>query len=158
LPALQNAGNVLRPSTAVKISLRLPPTVKAEHARDALKQLLETDPPYDAKVTFTADQAATGWNASPLEPWLERSLGEASKTFFGHEAKYMGEGGTIPFMAMLGEKFPSAQFVISGVLGPHSNAHGPNEFLHIPTAKKLTACIAKVLFDHAHNRHQALGA
>jgi acetylornithine deacetylase/succinyl-diaminopimelate desuccinylase-like protein len=148
LPALQNAGNVLRPSTAVKVSLRLPPTVNAERARDALKQLLETNPPHGAKVTFTPDQAATGWNAPPLDPWLEQSLNEASKTFFGRGAMHMGEGGTIPFMAMLGEKFPHAQFVISGVLGPHSNAHGPNEFLHIPTAKKLTACIAKVLLDH----------
>jgi acetylornithine deacetylase/succinyl-diaminopimelate desuccinylase-like protein len=148
LPALENAGNVMRPATTVKVSLRLPPTIKAEPTREALKTLFETNPPHGAKVTFTADQAATGWNAPPLDPWLERSLDEASKTFFGREAMHMGEGGTIPFMAMLGEKFPQAQFVISGVLGPHSNAHGPNEFLHIPTARKLTSCIAKVLFDH----------
>jgi len=149
LPALQNAGNVLRPQTAVKVSLRLPPTVKGERAAAALKELFEKDPPYGAKVEFVADQAATGWNAPALAPWLGNSLQEASRTFYGRDAMYMGEGGTIPFMAMLGEKFPEAQFVITGVLGPHSNAHGPNEFLHIPMAKKLTACVAKVLHDHA---------
>jgi acetylornithine deacetylase/succinyl-diaminopimelate desuccinylase-like protein len=148
IPALENAGNVLRPSTAVKVSLRLPPTVSGARATEALKQLFEADPPYGAKVEFASDQAATGWNAATLDPWLERSLHEASQAFFGRDAMYMGEGGTIPFMAMLGEKFPEAQFVISGVLGPQSNAHGPNEFLHIPYAKKLTACVAKVLFDH----------
>jgi hypothetical protein len=51
---------------------------------------------------------------------------------------------------MLGEKFPGAQFMITGVLGPHSNAHGPNEFLHIPTGKKVTAAVARVLAEHCH--------
>jgi acetylornithine deacetylase/succinyl-diaminopimelate desuccinylase-like protein len=148
IPALANAGNVLRPFTAVKVSLRLPPTVSGEQATRALKEIFEKDPPYGVKVEFVADQAATGWNAPPLDTWLAHSLDDASKAFFGREAMHMGEGGTIPFMAMLGEKFPQAQFVITGVLGPHSNAHGPNEFLHIPTARKLTACVAKVLFDH----------
>ena len=148
LPALQSAGNVQRPATAVKVSLRLPPTVPGERAAEAMKRLFEADPPGGAKVEFNFDQAATGWNAPALDPWLERSLSDASQAFFGRDAMYMGEGGTIPFMAMLGAKFPQAQFVISGVLGPHSNAHGPNEFLHIPAAKKLTACISKVLFDH----------
>ncbi|HEX9811450.1 MAG TPA: M20 family metallopeptidase [Burkholderiales bacterium] len=148
IPALQDAGNVLRPATALKISLRLPPTVNGETATRALKELFEKNPPYGATVEFTADQAATGWNAPPLDPWLARSLNAASQTFFGRDAMHMGEGGTIPFMAMLGETFPAAQFVITGVLGPHANAHGPNEFLHIPTAKKLTACVAQVLFDH----------
>ncbi|HEX7045013.1 MAG TPA: M20 family metallopeptidase [Burkholderiales bacterium] len=149
LPALQNAGNVLRPQTAVKVSLRLPPTVQGERAAAALKELFEKDPPGGAQVEFVFDQAATGWNAPALAPWLGKSLQEASRTFYGRDAMYMGEGGTIPFMAMLGEKFPDAQFVITGVLGPHSNAHGPNEFLHLPMAKKLTACVAKVLHDHA---------
>lgn len=148
IPALHNAGNVLRPSTLVKVSLRLPPTVNGARAAEALKQLLEQNPPYGAKVEFTPDQAATGWNAPPLAPWLEQSLAQASTAFFERDAMYMGEGGTIPFMAMLGERFPNAQFVISGVLGPHSNAHGPNEFLHLPAARKLTACISQVLFDH----------
>jgi acetylornithine deacetylase/succinyl-diaminopimelate desuccinylase-like protein len=62
---------------------------------------------------------------------------------------WMGEGGTIPFMAMLGQKYPQAQFLITGVLGPHSNAHGPNEFLHLGYAKKLTACVADVLAAQA---------
>jgi acetylornithine deacetylase/succinyl-diaminopimelate desuccinylase-like protein len=148
LPALENAGNVLRPFTALKLSLRLPPTLDAEQASRSLKELFERDPPHGARVEFSAEGAARGWNAPELAPWLERSLHAASREFFGRDAMFMGEGGTIPFMAMLGEKFPAAQFVITGVLGPHSNAHGPNEFLHIPTARRLTLCVAQVLADH----------
>lgn len=148
LPSLDKAGNVLRPNTILKLSLRIPPSVDANAASAALKELLEKDPPYGAKVSFTADQAASGWHAPPLEPWLEDSVQQASQSFFQQAAAQMGEGGSIPFMGMLGEKFPQSQFVITGVLGPNSNAHGPNEFLHIPTAKRLTACVAKIIFDH----------
>ena len=148
LPSLENAGNVLRPMTALKLSLRLPPTVDAKAASTKLKAILEHDPPQGARVTFTPEQAASGWNATELSPWLATSIDRASQTYFGKPAVYMGEGGTIPFMAMLGERFPRAQFLITGVLGPQSNAHGPNEFLHIPTAKKLTASVAQVIADH----------
>jgi acetylornithine deacetylase/succinyl-diaminopimelate desuccinylase-like protein len=148
LPATANAGNVLRASTAVSLSLRLPPTVDAKVASQKLKTILEKDPPYGSKVSFAANWGASGWDAPTLAPWLERSLDQASSDYFGKPAAHMGEGGTIPFMGMLGERFPEAQFLISGVLGPHANAHGPNEFLHIPTAKKLTCCVAKVLADH----------
>ncbi len=148
LPPLDRAGNVLRPMTAAKISLRLPPIANATAATAALKQLFEKNPPYGAKVTFEAEQCAFGWNAPPLEPWLENSLKNASREFFGKEACYMGEGGTIPFMAMLGEKFPRAQFMITGVLGPRSNAHGPNEFLDIQTGMRLTGCVARILAEH----------
>jgi acetylornithine deacetylase/succinyl-diaminopimelate desuccinylase-like protein len=113
-----------------------------------MKETLEAEPPLNAQVTFEPDHGATGWNAPEVAPWLEASLNKASRAAFGKDAMYMGEGGTIPFMAMLGEFFPAAQFVITGVLGPKSNAHGPNEFLHIPYAKKLTACVARVLADH----------
>ncbi len=148
LPSLDRSGNVLRPVTAVKISLRLPPTADANAATTTLKQLFEKNPPYGAKVTFEAEQCAFGWNAPPLEPWLENSLKNASQEFFGKETCYMGEGGTIPFMAMLGEKFPRAQFMITGVLGPRSNAHGPNEFLDIRTGMRVTCSVAHVLADH----------
>src|SRR5262249_13573278 len=113
-----------------------------------LQSLLEADPPYGAKVTFKPDWGAAGWNAPELAPWLARSLDEASRSFFGKPPAFMGLGGTIPFMSMLGERFPQAQFLITGVLGPHSNAHGPNEFLHIPAGKKLSACVARVIADH----------
>jgi acetylornithine deacetylase/succinyl-diaminopimelate desuccinylase-like protein len=152
LPSLDKSGNVLRPVTAAKISLRLPPTADANVATIALKQLFEKDPPYGAKVTFASEQCASGWNAPPLEPWLENSLKSASMEFFGKEVCYMGEGGTIPFMAMLGEKFPRAQFMITGVLGPRSNAHGPNEFLDIQTGMRLTCCVARVLEDHYRSK------
>jgi acetylornithine deacetylase/succinyl-diaminopimelate desuccinylase-like protein len=148
LPSLATAGNVLRPYTSVKISLRLPPRLNPAEATATLKSLLESNPPYGAKVTFTPEQGALGWDAPPLVPWLEESARAASETFFGKEVCYMGEGGSIPFMGMLGERFPQAQFMITGLLGPNSNAHGPNEFLEIATGKKLTACISKVVLDH----------
>jgi acetylornithine deacetylase/succinyl-diaminopimelate desuccinylase-like protein len=149
LPDVDSAGNVLRPLTAVKISLRIPPTLDPKAATKKLKKLLEKKPPYGAKVRFDADKASEGWNAPALAAWLEDSLARASKQHFGKPAAYMGEGGSIPFMGMLGRKFPKAQFCITGVLGPHSNAHGPNEFLHLATGKRLTACVAQVVADHA---------
>jgi acetylornithine deacetylase/succinyl-diaminopimelate desuccinylase-like protein len=149
LPASENAGNVLRPRTALKLSVRLPPTCNAPEASKRLQALLESAPPYGAKVRFTPDWAASGWDAPPVATWLEESLGLASSICFGRPAMYMGEGGSIPFMGMLGARFPAAQFLITGVLGPHSNAHGPNEFLHLTTARRLTACVAMVLADHA---------
>jgi acetylornithine deacetylase/succinyl-diaminopimelate desuccinylase-like protein len=152
LPPLDKAGNVLRPVTAAKVSLRLPPTADAKVATALLKHLFEKDPPYGAQVTFASEQCASGWNAPALEPWLEESLKRASLEFFGKEACYMGEGGTIPFMAMLGEKFPRAQFMITGVLGPRSNAHGPNEFLDLATGMRLTGCVARVLVDHCQTK------
>ena len=152
LPPLDKAGNVLRPMTTVKLSVRLPPTANAAAAVRVIKRLLETDPPYGAHVRFDSLEAATGWNAPPLAPWLAESLRQASLDFFGTEACYMGEGGTIPFMSMLGEKFPQAQFMITGVLGPRSNAHGPNEFLDLGTGMRLTACVAHVLADHFRAR------
>ena len=148
LPALGSAGNVLRPSTSVKISMRIPPRLDPEKATQALKAALEKDPPYGAKVTFDGEKSSTGWDAPAIAPWLEKSVAAASLACFGKPPMAMGEGGTIPFMGMLGERFPQAQFLITGVLGPQSNAHGPNEFLHIPTGKKLTAAVAHVIADH----------
>lgn len=148
LPALSSAGNVLRPCTAVKISLRLPPTLDGKRGGELLQDALLRDPPYGAEVSLNLEKASTGWNAPALSPWLSQAIDQASEEFFGKPAMYMGEGGTIPFMGMLGEKFPGAQFMITGVLGPHSNAHGPNEFLHIPMGKGVTACVARVLAEH----------
>jgi len=148
LPAIASAGNVLLPHTSAKLSLRLPPTLDAAAATAMVSAVLEQTPPDGAEVRFAAKDAATGWNAPKLAPWLERSLAGASEAAFGRPPAYMGEGGSIPFMAMLGAKFPDAQFVVTGVLGPHSNAHGPNEFLHLPTAKRISAVIAQVLADH----------
>jgi acetylornithine deacetylase/succinyl-diaminopimelate desuccinylase-like protein len=151
LPPLEQAGNVLRPATAVKVSLRIPPRLEPARATAALKALLEKDPPCGAAVTFEPEQGAPGWDAPPLAPWLRDSARRASEAFFGKPAVYMGEGGTIPFMGMLGERYPRAQFLITGLLGPGSNAHGPNEFLDIRTGKSLTACVASVLADHARS-------
>ncbi|HUQ73480.1 MAG TPA: M20 family metallopeptidase [Burkholderiales bacterium] len=149
LPTPANAGNVLRPKTQLVLSLRLPPTLDAQAAARKMKATLEADPPYGARVSYEYGQAAKGWNAPATAPWLERAMDESSRRHYGRPAMWMGEGGTIPFMAMLGEKFPQAQFFITGVLGQHSNAHGPNEFLHLDYAKRLTACVADVLTAHA---------
>jgi len=148
IPPLASAGNVLRPYTSMKLSLRLPPTLDGKEAGDLLKQVLLADPPNGAEVSLELEKASTGWNAPVMAAWLEQAIADASQAFFDKPAMYMGEGGTIPFMGMLGEKFPAAQFMITGVLGPHSNAHGPNEFLHIPMGKRVTACVAKVVADH----------
>lgn len=145
LPPLKSAGNVLRPHTGLKLSLRLPPTVDAPAAAATLKQILERDPPHGATVKFEIEQAATGWSAPPLAPWLGKALNQSSQHHYDKAAGFLGEGVTIPFMSMLGRHYPQAQFVITGVLGPHSNAHGPNEFLHLDYAQKLTCCVAEIL-------------
>ena len=144
-PALKDAGNVLRPYTAFKLSLRLPPLVDAAQAVQDLKALLEDNAPYQAKVTFESGGGATGWNAPDTAPWFERALNAASQAHFGAPCGYIGQGGTIPLMNMLSKGFPAAQMMVCGVLGPRSNAHGPNEFLHVPYAKKLTAAVAEVM-------------
>ncbi len=149
LPPTAVAGNVLRPNTTLELSLRTPPTADAEAVLAELKERLLADPPYGAKVTITRSEAASGWNSPPLAPWLVAALDDASVTAFGSPARKYGIGGTIPFMGMLGERFPDAQFAITGVLGPDANAHGPNEYLHLPTARKITVAIAGMLNAHA---------
>ncbi len=144
-PDMKDAGNVLRPYTAFKLSLRLPPLVDAETAVQQLKTLLEDNAPYQAQVTFAPGGQATGWNAPDTAPWFEKALDDASNTYFGAPCGYVGQGGTIPLMNMLSKGFPKAQMMVCGVLGPKSNAHGPNEFLHVPYAKKLTAAVAQVI-------------
>ena len=146
-PPIANAGNVMRPMTALKLSMRIPPLTNPKAAASAMSQALTSSLPYNAKVEFNVGDGSSGWNAPVLSPWLAVAADEASKLYYGKPAAYIGEGGTIPFMGMLGEKFPQAQFMITGVLGPHSNAHGPNEFLHLDMARKLTACVSYVLYS-----------
>ena len=144
-PEVGNAGNTLRPGTSAKLVFRLPPTLDADQAARRVKALLEAEPPQGAEVKFELETPQTGWRAPPTAPWLKSALDRASHRHFGKPAMSMGMGGTIPFMKMLGDAYPDVQFMVTGVLGPKSNAHGPNEFLHIATAKKLTACVADVL-------------
>ena len=153
LPELKNAGNVLRPFTAFKLSLRLPPLVDGNEAALKLKALLEDNAPYNAKVTFQPDgrfgaYGASGWNAPALAPWLGDALNAASQAHFGAPVAFIGQGGTIPLMSQLQQGFPAAQMMVCGVLGPKSNAHGPNEFLHVPYGKRLTAAVAQVIAAH----------
>jgi acetylornithine deacetylase/succinyl-diaminopimelate desuccinylase-like protein len=147
MPSIAKAGNVLLPQLTYKLSLRLPPTLAADQATAAVKRVLETEPPFGAHVTVTGS-GTTGWNAPPLASWLAKATDASSEEFFGKAACALGLGGSIPFMAMLGERFPQAQFLITGVLGPHANAHGPNEFLHTPYAKQLNCCLVRVVEAH----------
>ena len=148
MPSTANAGNVLRPYTTLQLSMRIPPTANAKKAVQAMKKTLSENIPYDATVELQFEKAGEGWNAPESKPWLLEAIDKASKEYFGQMACSMGEGGSIPFMGMLGKQFPQAQFVITGVLGPQSNAHGPNEFLHIPFAKRLTCCISSIIADY----------
>jgi acetylornithine deacetylase/succinyl-diaminopimelate desuccinylase-like protein len=149
LPPTSRAGNVLRPRTALKLSFRIPPTCDPGVALEAVRSTLEADPPYGAHVSFDGAASAPGWNAPPTEPWLVAALDASSEAAFGKPARTVGEGGSIPFMGMLGERFPEAQFVITGVLGPDANAHGPNEYLHLPTARRIAIAVAHLLDAHA---------
>lgn len=153
MPSIRDAGNVLRPKTSVKLSMRIPPTLDPALAMSTLKETLESHPPFRTKVSLTDLEGAPGWDAPITAPWLDNALREASHSYFGETYLSTGEGGSIPFMATLAQKFPEAQFMITGVLGPKANAHGPNEFLDIPTAKKLTSSVAHVLHKH-HERFQ----
>lgn len=145
IPPTAVAGNVLRPSTTLKLSLRIPPTADPATVEAELVEALTADPPYGARVAVDGVGGAPGWNAPELKPWLRTALDDACRTQFGRDLQLYGEGGTIPFMGMLGEKFPDAQFVITGVLGPGSNAHGPNEFIDVAYAERLTKALAQVL-------------
>jgi acetylornithine deacetylase/succinyl-diaminopimelate desuccinylase-like protein len=149
VPALADAGNVLRPHTTLGLSFRIPPTCDPHAAIAELQHVVTTDPPSDATVTLVVSESAPGWNAPTTEPWLQVAIDDASQAHFGRSTGAWGIGGSIPFMAMLGDTYPSAQFVITGVLGPESNAHGPNEFLHLPTARRISACVAHILDAHA---------
>lgn len=152
LPCVENAGNVTLPELSVKLSLRTPPLCDVDAASNALKQTLEDSPPHGATVTFTPEASGKGWHAPQLDAWLMDASDKASHLFYNKPTAYLGEGGSIPFMGMLGEMFPNAQFLITGVLGPKSNAHGPNEFLHIPMVKKITGCIASVIASHYEHK------
>ena len=149
LPPTQSAGNVLRPSTTLSLSFRLPPTVDAAVAGRAVVAALTAEPALGARVSAVVPSAESGWDAPPTAPWLAEAMAAASTATFGPPARSLGEGGSIPFMGMLAERFPAAQFLLTGVLGPESNAHGPNEFLHLPTGRKVTAAVAQVLDAHA---------
>jgi acetylornithine deacetylase/succinyl-diaminopimelate desuccinylase-like protein len=148
-PDPQDAGNVLRPYTTAKLSMRLPPTTDEHRALDVMTKVLTEDPPSGAQVSVSGREAGPGWDAPATATWLAAAIDEASRTHFGRAPGALGIGGSIPFMAMLGERFPDAQFLVTGVMGPGSNAHGPNEFLDLPTARRVTACVADVLDAHA---------
>ncbi len=149
LPEPADAGNVLRTSTTLALSFRLPPTADSQAALDAISKALTTDVPYGATVELSGVEAADGWNAPELSPWLAKALDKVSDEVFGKPYGSMGLGGSIPFMGLLGQKYPEAQFLVTGALGPDSNAHVPDEWLHLDYAQQVTEAIATVLDAHA---------
>lgn len=154
MPAISDAGNVLLPFTTLALSFRLPPRVDPSVAAAAVTEQLVADTPYQANVSVVIDSMASGWEAPEMQPWFSEAVAKSSQKHFGDDVHFMGEGGTIPFMAMLGETYPEAQYMVTGVLGPASNAHGPNEFLDLPCAYKVTACVVDVLQAHGNSRLQ----
>ncbi len=152
IPAPHDAANVVRPSTTAVIGVRLPPTVDSAAGARGLVRALTSNPPCGATVTAT-EIHADGWVAPPLQPWLRDALYASSIKVFGKEPSFTGEGGSIPFLASLGRRFEAVQFLATGVLGPGSNAHGPDESLHLPTAARLCDVVADVVEHHA--RHTA---
>jgi acetylornithine deacetylase/succinyl-diaminopimelate desuccinylase-like protein len=127
--------------------VRLAPNCDAEAAARALERVLTEDPPFGARVTVELETPAQGWDSPEPAPWLASVLAASSLQRFGAPPRSLGLGGSIPFMAALGRRFPAAQFLATGLLGPASNAHGPNEFLHVPTAKALSCSVADVLAE-----------
>lgn len=145
IPDLEAGGNVLRPFTTLRLSIRLPPNVDAARATDAVSKALTAAPPHGAHVSFESPHFAQGWDAPPLAAWLAEAVDAGSRKYFGKPPSAIGLGGSIPFLDSLGRRYPATQFLATGVLGPESNAHGPNEFLHLPTAAAVTCCVADIL-------------
>ena len=153
IPATAIAGNVLRPFTTLTLSIRTPPTLNAADAAKIVKEILEKDPPYGAKVQCQITKSGSGWSSPILVPWLDKAVNDASTEIYGKPYLALGEGGSIPFMGLLGERYPAAQFVVTGVLGPNSNAHGPNEFLEIEFSRKITNCVASIITAHTNAKN-----
>jgi acetylornithine deacetylase/succinyl-diaminopimelate desuccinylase-like protein len=144
-PPTSEAGSVIRPFSAVKIVLRIPPTAEARAVAAEIEERILAEPPEGASVELLDVVAENGFDAPEAAPWLAAALDEASAESFGEPAGRVGEGGSIPFLGALKARYPAAQFAVTGVLDPDSNAHGPDESLHIPTAKHLTASLARLL-------------
>jgi len=152
LPAIQTAGNVCRPSTSMRLSIRLPPKVNPDDAYTAVTKLLTTDVPYNAKVTCTSQGKGQGWCMGELSPWLEEGIMKAGAQFWdGKKAGSYGMGGSIPFLAELGKMYPDCQIIAFGLIGPQTNAHAPNECINLPFAKKLTCALSHVMATVGQN-------
>lgn len=151
IPHISNAGNVLRPYTTLALSLRLPPSLSKEEAVKTVREFFsKVQVPHNGKLTLTEGSSGQGFNCPAYDPKLKAVIDEAGELFFGTKVLYYGEGGSIPFINELAYMFPKSQFIVTGVLGPKSNAHGPNEFLHLPYMKKLILSLSKVLQGYYH--------
>lgn len=150
-PEPADAGNVLRDATTLALSFRLPPTADSATALAAVEKALTTDVPYSATVELAGIEHADGWNAPDTAPWLDTALGDVSEHVFGAPWRSVGLGGSIPFMGLLGEKYPEAQFLVTGALGPDSNAHVPDEWLNLAQAQRITEAVAHILDAHARS-------
>ena len=145
IPPVQGAGNVLRTNTDLKLSFRIPPGVDSEKVIEIAKSILEEDPPFGAEVSFTPDSCADGFHAPPMEGKVREAIHEASVSLTGLPPLATWTGGTIPFMAMMQQKYPDAMFLCTGTSGPGNIAHGPDEKLHIPSSKRLTVVLSSTI-------------
>lgn len=145
IPSVANGGNVMRPYTRAKIGLRLPPDVNAEKASEEFGKIVTENPPFNADVRFEPVVASDGWVAPKRADWLKQAFLESSQTLWGAAPGFLGMGGSIPLLNVFTGRWPKAQYMVAGALGPGSNAHGPNESLHIDYCKKLISSVAYVI-------------
>lgn len=146
LPDLSVAGNVVRPSTSVRLSCRLGPTQDPAKMTDIIEKKLTTDVPHGAKVTVRRGGFGTGWCRKEYQEWLDKALKDAGAEFYdGKEAATYGMGGSIPFLAELEKMYPTCQIVALGLIGPQTNAHAADEAMNLPYAKKLTCSVSHIL-------------
>ena len=149
LPEASTAGNVLRPYTQVKLSIRLPPMVDSVKAGQKVVEVLTKDPIYNAVVEAKVSNTGDGWNLSNFSERLRNITSTASQRFYaGNEIQFLGEGGSIPFVQILNNKFKNSDFLVLGVTGPGSNIHGLDENLDLDFCRRLICCLAYILSDY----------
>ena len=150
LPESKLAPGVLRPATALRLSFRTPPTTDTAGAQAALVKAVTTDVPYGARVEVRNFVSLDGWSAPLPSQWLADALDALTGPVFSQPYRQLGIGGGIPFMQMLGQRYPDANFVVTGALSADSNMHVPDESLNIRYAEQVTAAVAYVLDAYAH--------
>ena len=146
LPDVAKAGNVLRPSTSARLSLRLPPNADPAKTQAAFVKLLSEDIPYNCKVDIKSGHSGQGWCMKDPEQWMKDAFQDVGTDFFdGNKPGSYGIGGSIPFLAELGKMYPETAIYALGVLGPRANAHAPNECINLDYTKRLTGALSHLI-------------
>lgn len=150
-PAAETAGNAMVPEITVRISVRTPPATDINKCINEMREKITVDSPHGVELEFVLGEHVDSWVSPELSAPVAQAISDASTAYFGNDAVYLGEGGGIGFVPLMSKMFPKAQFVLTGLVGPDSNAHAANESMHIPTAKKITCCIAHILQAHCQD-------